>query len=60
MEPRRFKLKAGRPLILRGYIIRLVEIEGGHRAIVSVEEVGEQQPDIDMGGRKLDTKPNEH
>lgn len=59
MEPRRFKLKAGRPLVLPGYVIRLVEIEDGHRAILSIEQVGDQQPDIDIRGRKLDTKPTD-
>lgn len=60
MEPRRFKLKAGRPLVLPGYVIHLVSIESDHRVLLSIEEVGQQQPDIDIRGRKLDTKPNEH
>lgn len=58
-EPRKFKLRIGGSLPLPGYVIRLVEIEDGHRAILSIEQVGDQQPDIDIRGRKLDTKPTD-
>lgn len=57
--PRTFKLSLKNPLRLRGHVIRLVGIDESNQAILSIEDVGEQQADLDIRGTKLDTKPNE-